>query len=128
MHKCPCCSGKSYAECCQPYHESKAPETALLLMRSRYSAYALALAPYIIATTHPDHPDFKKNRAEWTKEILEFSKTTQFKKLEIVESEEKFVTFRAYLEQGGEPFTLTEKSRFEKINNKWLYIDGVIYI
>lgn len=64
MHKsihtiaCPCDSGKSYTSCCQPYHNGEAASTALALMRSRYSAYALHLEAYLLATWHPDtRPD-----------------------------------------------------------------------
>lgn len=41
---CPCHSQKCYEECCKRYHEGAAAENALILMRSRYSAYALQLA------------------------------------------------------------------------------------
>ena len=47
---CPCCSGKS-AICCQKYHKGLTPENALVLMRSRYSAYALGVGDYLIETT-----------------------------------------------------------------------------
>ena len=53
---CPCGSGKTYDECCEPFIRGKAfPETAEQLMRSRYSAYTLQEIPYITDTLHPDH-------------------------------------------------------------------------
>ncbi len=45
---CPCGSGLKYKKCCQKYHKGALPSTALLLMKSRYSAYALGLADYIM--------------------------------------------------------------------------------
>jgi SEC-C motif-containing protein len=50
---CPCGSGRSYAECCEPYitGKEKAP-TAEALMRSRYSAYVEHEIDYIINTCH----------------------------------------------------------------------------
>lgn len=51
---CPCDSGKPYASCCQALHDGQAANSALALMRSRYSAYVLNLEPYLLATWHPD--------------------------------------------------------------------------
>ncbi len=119
--KCPCHSGKSYEECCKPFHEGKPPENVLLLMRSRYAAYALGLADYIIQTTHPTNPHFSNNREE----ILRFSKETKFKDLTIhewVDGETiAFVTFTAHLEQKGRDVSFTEKSRFVKEEGIWKY-------
>ncbi len=120
---CPCCSEKPYAECCKPYHDGKLlPPTALALMRSRYSAYALRLADYIIQTTHSKSPYFERDRGKWKKAILEFCTTTQFLKLEILDSTESSVHFIAHLGQT----LLEEKSLFEKVDGKWLYVKGDI--
>jgi uncharacterized protein YchJ len=52
--KCPCGSGKSYSHCCGIYHKDHSlVPTAQALMRSRYSAYALGLEEYLLATWHP---------------------------------------------------------------------------
>ena len=49
---CPCASNLTFDRCCEPYLAGKkAPETAEKLMRSRFSAYALARADYLAATT-----------------------------------------------------------------------------
>ncbi len=52
--RCPCLSGLPYAECCEPLHrgEVDAP-TAEQLMRSRFSAFAVGDAEYLLATWHP---------------------------------------------------------------------------
>ena len=126
---CPCCSGKSYQECCEPYHKGRLPENALTLMRSRYSAYALRLADYIIDTTHPMNPHYvADNRKAWKEEIMTFARLTHFVKLEIVEfidgDEKAFVTFNAHLKQAGKDVSFSEKSSFEKVGKKWLYRDG----
>lgn len=124
--KCPCHSGKLYSECCQPYHQGEAPQNALILMRSRYCAYALHLVDYIIETTHPSNPTAFKDKAAWKNQILEFSKNTQFQNLEILDWQEKnpvaFVTFKAVLNQGGHDVSFTEKSEFRLDNGKWTYI------
>ncbi|MGB7978026.1 MAG: peptide deformylase [Chlamydiales bacterium] len=125
---CPCKSGHTYGNCCLPFHEGQLPETALKLMRSRYSAYALCLPAYIIHTTHPGSPEFSHHTAQWSKKIFEFCKETEFKNLEILHFLENppfaTVTFTAHLIQNKRDVSFTEKSYFEKIKGKWLYRSG----
>ncbi len=123
---CPCRSGYKYKKCCAKYHKGAMAKNALLLMRSRYSAYAIGDSAYIVKTTHPENPDFSKDIATWRASIDLFSKQTQFENLEILEwsdeAEEAFVTFRATLSSG----LMVEKSRFLQIAGRWLYLDGMI--
>lgn len=131
---CPCHSGKKYDQCCEPFHKGeKNPETALQLMRSRYSAYTISMADYIIQTTHPDNPSYKKDHQQWKRDILRFCNFTEFRDLEISEfsesangesCDEAYVTFTAYLDQNQQDTTFTERSRFLKVNGKWLYRDS----
>lgn len=122
---CPCCSGLNYADCCQPFHVGKAAPTPLSLMRSRYTAYALKKADYIIDTTHPQNPSYDTNRGRWKKSILEFCNNTQFTHLEILETGADTVTFVASLQQNGKEFLLKEKSQFRKVDSKWLYLKAL---
>lgn len=96
-------------------------------MRSRYSAFALGLADYIMATTHPNNPDYTEDKEHWRESILSFSNTTRFLGLKIIEfidgDVEAFVTFEATLDGG----ILKEKSRFLKIEGKWLYESGEFF-
>lgn len=122
---CPCHSGEKYKKCCQPYHKGILPANAQKLMRSRYSAFALGLAEYIMSTTHPNNPDYTDSCEAWRESILDFCKHTHFNGLKIIEfidgDSEAFVTFEAMLDHG----ILKEKSRFLKPENKWLYESGV---
>lgn len=127
-NSCPCCSMKEYDNCCKPFHDGIIPENALQLMRSRYSAYVLNIPDYIIATTHPASPQYSENKFSWKRSISQFSRTSSFHKLEILDFKENkavaTVTFTAYLSQGSHDATFTERSYFEKINNRWLYRGG----
>lgn len=127
---CPCCSGKTYDACCKPFHQGALPENALQLMRSRYSAYVLNFRDYIIATTHPENPQYMQNTFIWKRSISLFSKKSTFHKLEIIDFKEEktsaTVTFTAYISQDDCEATFTEKSHFEKVGNKWLYHSGKI--
>jgi SEC-C motif-containing protein len=121
---CPCGSGSKYKKCCAKYHKGALAPDALLLMKSRYCAYALGNSRYIIKTTHPDNPDYSDDIKTWNESILNFSRQTNFLSLEIIEflegEKEAFVTFTARLSSGD----LKEKSRFLKLRDRWLYIDG----
>ncbi len=125
---CPCGSRVKYKKCCAIYHKGALPKTALELMKSRYTAYAVGDASYIIKTTHPNNPDYSEDRKAWKESIELFSKETEFLGLEIVEfieaDEEAFVTFKAKLSSGD----MEEKSRFLKVNGRWFYESGSIKI
>jgi len=118
--KCPCGSELKYKKCCKTYHDGRIPKDALLLMKSRYSAYALGQSKYIIKTNYKNSDDIEN--------IKEFSKNSTFKKLKIIEfidSDEKaFVTFKATIFLYGNDSSFTEKSTFIKENEKWFYVDG----
>jgi SEC-C motif domain protein len=121
---CPCHSGDKYKKCCQPYHKGILPSNALKLMRSRYSAYALGLSDYILRTTHPDNSDYTENVEQWSENILDFCHGTRFLGLKIGEFKDgetvAYVTFEAIFDKGS----LKEKSRFLKVEQKWLYERG----
>ncbi|MFT7880310.1 MAG: YchJ family metal-binding protein [Sulfurimonas sp.] len=123
---CPCGSKKKYKKCCAIYHKGALAPNALLLMKSRYSAYATGNAEYIIKTTHPENPDYTDDHKSWKKEIDLFTQHTEFLGLKIMEfikgEMEAYVTFEASLSSG----VLIEKSRFLKCDGRWLYVDGVI--
>ncbi|MCH1430486.1 MAG: SEC-C domain-containing protein [Chlamydiales bacterium] len=127
---CPCDSGNTYEDCCSPHHKGKCCKTALQLMRSRYSAYAMGLPLYIIETTHPDNDSFKKDRFLWLQEVQDFCSATEFIALKVLSSKEigheAWVHFQASLEQDGNEFTLDEKSYFQKEGENWRYLNGEV--
>lgn len=131
INLCPCGSGDDYSVCCRPYHRhEKNPPTALALMRSRYCAYAKGLVDYIIATTHPENPHYQPDRNLWRRSLKNFSQNTLFQGLKIMEYTDgddlATVTFAAYLKQNKQDVSFIEKSRFVKVQDKWLYLDGVV--
>lgn len=125
---CPCTSGRPYSECCEPFHLGARLPTALELMRSRFSAYALGLIDYIVETTHVESPSKKLESSDWKKRIQHFSDVTEFDQLDILSNtqgeDEAYVTFTAHLKQMGKDTSFTEESRFVKVNGRWQYISG----
>jgi len=125
---CPCGSGEAYNACCGRFHRGKAAQSALELMRARYSAYAQNLPAYIIQTTHPGSPQFHPNVAEWTQKIADFCTHTQFQRLQVLSVQEygslATIAFVAHLSQNNKDASFTEKSYFEKLHGRWFYRSG----
>lgn len=100
----------------------------MVLMRSRYSAYAMGLADYIIATTHISSPYWQANTSKWKKEVKKFSQEISFDGLEVLDFQEQddqaIVIFIAYLKQRGHDASFTERSQFKKVKGRWLYFSG----
>ena len=119
--KCYCDTGLLFENCCELYLENdqKAP-TALALMRSRYSAYATHNADYLLATTHVSERHYYSKA-----EILKWATTNEWHKLEILNSSENTVEFKAYfLNSNDKPQTHYEFSTFRFENSAWYYVDG----
>lgn len=54
MTRCPCLSGMPLSECCAPIIDGRATApTAERLMRSRFTAFALGDADYLLKSWHP---------------------------------------------------------------------------
>jgi len=89
-------------------------------MKSRYSAYVLGDAKYIIKTTHKDNPSYQEDLTIWEREIKDFCKDTEFKKLIILSYTDYSVEFIAEFKNSK----LHEISDFEKVSEIWLYKDA----
>jgi SEC-C motif-containing protein len=121
---CPCGSGHSYKNCCQILHKGGKTASPEALMRSRYTAYALGLADYIMKTTHPDGPQYNPDAAAWKRDIERFSRSTRFERLQILGAQGDIVTFRATLFSGQQDTSFTEVSVFRQHNGQWKYYSG----
>ena len=121
VEKCYCGSLNLFQRCCSPYIIGvlKAP-TALVLMKSRYSAYASHQADYLVATTHVSE------RKHYSKtEILHWAVSNSWKKLEILYYSENTVEFKAYfLDENNNNQIHHELSNFKQENGIWFYLSG----
>jgi SEC-C motif-containing protein len=99
-------------------------------MRSRYSAYALALVGYIVKTTHPDNPFREPDLRQWRKQLQAYCARTDYVGLKILaetmDGEVATVTFRAMILDRGVDASFTEKSAFERVKGRWLYLDRLL--
>ena len=120
--RCPCGSGDTYVACCLPFHSRAAiPATAQLLMRSRYSAFAVGNAEYLQESWH---------RSTRPSEI-ELDGDIRWTLLEIVDTvrggpfdTDGVVEFRAHYRSGQARRTRHERSRFTRDCGRWVYVDG----
>ena len=120
--RCPCGSGLTYAEDCGRLHAGTAPAaTAEQLMRSRYSAFAVGDGAYLLASWDPA----TRPRA------LDLDPAVRWTGLEVLATTggglfdaEGTVTFRAHARSGGAEHVQSERSRFRRLDGRWLYVDG----
>ncbi|MFF1720124.1 YchJ family protein [Streptomyces sviceus] len=115
---CPCGLQEPYDDCCGRFHRgASAAPTAEALMRSRYSAFVRLERNYLLRTWHPrTRPGSLDLDAgmRWTGlEILETTDGSAF-------HGSGTVTFRASFKGGS----LHERSRFERVDGAWVYVDG----
>jgi SEC-C motif-containing protein len=119
--KCFCDTGLLFENCCGLYlnNNQKAP-SALTLMRSRYSAYAIHNADYLMETTYISERKYYSKS-----EILRWAVSNKWQKLEILSFSENTVEFKAYfLDSDNKPQTHYEFSTFKFENDAWYYVDG----
>ena len=121
--RCPCGTGLSYAECCGRLHDGSATATtAEQLMRSRYSAFAVADPAYLLATWHPStRPP-----------ALELDPGIRWVGLDVLRADgggllaaEGTVEFRAHSVIDRVAGAQHENSRFVREGGRWYYLDGV---
>jgi SEC-C motif domain protein len=115
--KCPC-GGGEYETCCGPRHDgSKPAETALALMRSRYSAFARGDVDYLQKTQLKPADDTWEQTRQWAKSVAWLD-------LKIVEAAETVVEFIARYLEKGEITALHERSSFVQQDGRWIYDSG----
>lgn len=120
MTNCPCGTGREYAACCGRYHVGEPAPDAEALMRSRYSAFVLRDPQYLRATWHPDTcpPDPGIDAGtNWLGLTVKQHRVTGEHAAEV-----EFIA--RYRIGGGSAVRLHERSRFVRIDGRWLYVDG----
>ncbi len=127
MELCPCGKKKEYAQCCEVFiTEKEVPQTAELLMRSRYSAYVRKEIGYILKTILP------KQRKEIDEEgVRQWSEKTEWQRLEIRRTEkggpgdtDGIVEFVAHYKDKTLASRHHEVAKFKKHKEQWYYVDS----
>jgi SEC-C motif-containing protein len=120
--ECPCGLGEDYDSCCGRFHKGAAAPTAELLMRSRYSAFAVGDAAYLLRTWH----------SSTRPRTLELDPECRWTRLARLEAHDGglfdaagIVSFRAVYVLGGRRGVLAETSRFVREAKRWVYLGPV---
>ncbi|WP_366145400.1 YchJ family metal-binding protein [Candidatus Accumulibacter sp. ACC007] len=118
---CPCGSRLAYAECCGPLHDGAAAPDAAALMRSRYSAYVLAIEAYLLATWHPST---RPARIDPDGALAPQWLGLQVRRHVTTGPASAIVEFVARYCVGGRAQRLHEVSHFVQQAGRWYYVDG----
>ena len=128
MTNCPCGLEAKYEECCEPVIKgTQKAETAVQLMRARYSAYAKVEADFLYESLHPD-----KKSSHDAEQTMDWAEKSQWNKLEILRTEQGeatdekgYVEFVAHYTVKGERARHHELATFVKSDGDWFFDDGV---
>ncbi|MBB6170960.1 SEC-C motif-containing protein [Nocardiopsis mwathae] len=120
---CPCGRPEAYGACCGRLHSGeRTAATAEELMRSRYSAFAVGDADYLLRSWHPGTRPRRLDldpRMRWLRlEVIATSGGTPF-------HTEGTVSFRAVYDDAGREGELREDSRFLRHEGAWTYLDAL---
>lgn len=115
--RCPCLSGLPYDECCGRFHAGEAAPTAEALMRSRFSAFAVGDAAYLLQTWHASTrpTTLELDDARWYR--LDILSATRGGPLDTRGT----VEFEAFYRGGSQH----ENSAFLREGGRWFYVAAV---
>ena len=127
MTTCPCGSGNSYSECCEPIISGSQPaKSAEQLMRARYSGYVFAQMDFIFESTHPEHRQGYDHAG-----TKEWAETAEWLGLQIISTDKGGpddsvgeVEFIARFNEKGESREHHEAGQFKKKDGCWLFTEG----
>ncbi|WP_288798245.1 YchJ family protein [uncultured Arsenicicoccus sp.] len=113
--ECPCGSGDPYERCCRPLHLGRhTATTPEQLMRSRYSAFVVGDADYLLQTWDPATRPGE----------LRLDSEREWLGLRVIRADGDEVEYAARSLVGGRTHELHEISRFRRLLGRWVYVDG----
>ena len=122
---CPCGTGKTFAECCQPILKKQKPAAdAEQLMRSRFTAHVAhdfehLHRTYLESSKEPFDPAEEEGGGrDWTRLVIHAHDRSN-------KPETAFVDFTAYYQENGAEQAFHEKAEFQRIDGTWFYTRAV---
>ena len=126
---CPCHSDVLYVACCRPFHRrEREAETAGILMRSRYAAFATGEVAYLAHTIDGSHEDKLLPPRELLASLRQACRESRYMGLRVKEElppDEKGIArvrFVARVFQNGRDCSFEELSSFRRDNDGWRYL------
>jgi SEC-C motif-containing protein len=126
IKNCFCGNALIFEECCQPVIDAKvAAKNAEVLMRSRFTAYAIKNYQYILETYSP------ATRIELTiSQLVTSARDTQWLSLRVLahscNATTAKVEFKAFYQVRDSFYMMHELSNFIHEMGRWWYTDGVM--
>jgi SEC-C motif-containing protein len=117
---CPCGSGKTFGDCCEPIHLGRIPPPdAERLMRARFSAHVVHNFKFLHDTYRPTAgkpfvDEEGESPVKWTRLEVHGHEAGN-------DPDKAFVDFSAYGTEEGVEKVLHEKAEFLRVNGVWLY-------
>ena len=122
---CTCGSNKLKEQCCLPIIEGRIDaETAEQLMRSRYTAFTLFNADYLMKSHHTQTRNIKEKKEikRWAKSVKWVGLTIIKTKNGLANNNKGSVEFKAVYIENGELKHIHENSFFEREKGRWVYV------
>jgi SEC-C motif domain protein len=112
-----------------PLHRAeREPATAVELMRSRFSAFAVGAIDHLVRTLHPEHADAGVPDPTLRSTLLAAARAYKYTGLSIEEHDESGdraeVEFVAKVFQNGIDHSFRERSLFRRTEAGWRYVSG----
>lgn len=126
--RCPCGTGDTFGACCAPLlRRERRAATAVALMRSRYTAFAVRDVDHLLRTWHPRTRPPRAELTDHTEPVL------RWLRLEVHSTgaggpfdDEGTVEFTAWSKGPQGRQEQHELSRFVREDGTWFYVDGDI--
>ncbi|ATC64448.1 hypothetical protein CMV30_11055 [Nibricoccus aquaticus] len=118
---CPCGSGKTFGECCEPIIQQKrVATTAEQVMRSRFTAHVIGDEAHLHRTYVPTASQPYVAEAE-TGEPMQWTRLVIHSHEHEVKPDMSYVDFTAYYREGDGEKAMHEKSEFLRVNGAWIF-------
>ncbi len=122
---CPCGSDIEYSSCCALAHKKvELVITAEQLMRSRYTAFTLAMGDYLMKSHYRSTRPLSQKKS-----IVKWAKSVEWKGLQIIAKTKGLATdtkgtveFKAFYFENGKLEFIHENSAFIKEKGCWYYL------
>ncbi|MGP9693784.1 YchJ family protein [Brachybacterium sp. AOP25-B2-12] len=123
---CPCGSGDRFAVCCGPILAGRPAPTAVQLMRSRFTAYAVGNDAHVLRTWHPSTRPSAADLARSRHEVPVWRRLVVHRQEQGGPFDDHgIVEFTALARDAdGASLRLHETSRFDREDGTWTYVDG----
>ena len=125
MSACPCGSGRAFDLCCGPILAGEPAPSPEALMRSRYTAFVRHDIDHIERSCAPEtRAAFSRDDAVRVAQECEWGPLTVMKAEE--DGDDGVVEFFLTFRRDGEEWPVHERSRFRRVDGRWLYVDSVL--